>query len=207
MFPALPYGITPDLHGLSRHLVTLRAATLRPRWRWDVLAWPPPQRLSAGACWSTAMAATSRRVRSRSNSWRSIPRCGIRFHNWWSAPRTCARVQQHRSRSPRTPPGWRTSPGPDSPELAQPQDSASRWSTWTGCGSMGPERCPAPVSATAISAACYPTPGRGHARRSGRWRSAETRDLAAKDGLGVSRATRILDLGRRRHRRQPRAAF
>ena len=40
------------------------------------------------------MAATSRRSRWPSNGWPHNPDSQVKFHNWWNAPKTWAKVQE-----------------------------------------------------------------------------------------------------------------
>ncbi len=45
----------------------------------------------------------------------------VKWHNWWNAPRTMAKVKES-IRSPRTPRGWRTCPGPGWPTWPCPTE-------------------------------------------------------------------------------------
>src|SRR5258708_6966413 len=78
------------------------------------------------------------------------PGCRVLFHNWWSAPRTWAKVQEidpvasHGSWMENFP--WTRLPGVSLPGV--------RWWTWRGCAPSIRSRC-AGISATATSAGCF----------------------------------------------------
>ena len=86
VFPAVAYGVTPYFLAYPGS-VSLRVGTYGGgsfATSWTACA----ALVSDACCWSTAMAATSRRAGcSRSNTWPTTPEMQIRFHNWWSAPR------------------------------------------------------------------------------------------------------------------------
>ena len=96
----------------------------------------------------------------------SSPGVRVRWHNWWNAPRPGPRCRRS-TRWPRTPRGWRTSPGRGWPAWRMPDGAEADRRTWRGCTWAGRRARAAWATATSAGATSAPTT---RCWRSGRWR-------------------------------------
>ena len=202
VFPAVAYGVTPYFLAFPG-TVTLRVETYH-RGRQRHPGQPRAPRLPAHPDRQRPWRQRSRRSRWRIEWMADHPDVAGEVPQLVERAQDLGQGAGDRSRSPRTPPGWRTSPGRAWPASPAPTPASSRWKSNASDAADVAQCRSQPISATAISAAT--TSGRTR-RCMALWEVAVEETRALLEGRMGCRARTDPDLGRRRDRRHARRAI